>query len=114
MLDTLPGGSRSSTPNILQRQLLTPQLGQLDTGLLNDLEFEARKVATSIDNLTENLCGILHSVRRKTILTCFENNLQFYCSQISSITADNVDVYKNAVSKMSDAMDGNIKVHKSS
>lgn len=30
--------------------------------------------------------------------------------QISSITADNVDVYKNAVSKMSDAMDLNIKV----
>lgn len=31
--------------------------------------------------------------------------------QISSITADNVDVYKNAVSKMSDAMDANIKVN---
>lgn len=29
--------------------------------------------------------------------------------KISSITADNVDVYKNAVSKMSDAMDSNIK-----
>jgi methyl-accepting chemotaxis protein len=64
-------------------------VGQLDSGLLNDLECEAQKMATSIDNLTENLCGILHS--------------------ISSITADNVDVYKNAVSKMSDAMDSNIK-----
>ncbi|KAJ8964204.1 hypothetical protein NQ317_016350 [Molorchus minor] len=46
-------------------------------------------MATSVDNLIENLCGILHS--------------------ISSITADNVDVYKNAVTKMSDAMDLNIK-----
>jgi hypothetical protein len=86
----LPGGSRSCTPSTLYRQLLVPQVGQLDSGLLNDLECEAQKMATSIDNLTENLCGILHS--------------------ISSITADNVDVYKNAVSKMSDAMDSNIKV----
>ncbi|CAH1377672.1 hypothetical protein MTP99_019080 [Tenebrio molitor] len=85
----LPGGSRSCTPSTLYRQLLVPQVGQLDSGLLNDLECEAQKMATSIDNLTENLCGILHS--------------------ISSITADNVDVYKNAVSKMSDAMDSNIK-----
>lgn len=46
-------------------------------------------MATSIDSLTENLCGILHS--------------------ISSITADNVDIYKDAVCKMSEAMDGNIK-----
>ncbi|XP_018580250.1 BLOC-1-related complex subunit 6 isoform X2 [Anoplophora glabripennis] len=34
---------------------------------------------------------------------------QLLVPQISSITADNVDVYKNAVSKMSDAMDSNIK-----
>nr|XP_022915059.1 BLOC-1-related complex subunit 6 isoform X2 [Onthophagus taurus] len=65
------------------------QIGSLDVGLLNDLEIEAQHLATSVDNLTENLCGILHS--------------------ISSITADNVDVYKNAVSKMSDDMDANIK-----
>lgn len=30
--------------------------------------------------------------------------------QISSITADNVDVYKNAVTKLTDCMDANIKV----
>jgi len=85
----LPGNSKSGTPNTLYRQLLVPQVGVFDAGLLNDLESEAQRMATSIDNLTENLCGILHS--------------------ISSITADNVDIYKDAVSKMSDAMDGNIK-----
>ncbi|XP_031357195.1 BLOC-1-related complex subunit 6 isoform X2 [Photinus pyralis] len=85
----LPGNSKIATPNTLFRQLLVPQMGLFDTGLLNDLESEAQRMATSIDNLTENLCGILHS--------------------ISSITADNVDVYKDAVSKMSDTMDANIK-----
>lgn len=85
----LPGHSRSGTPNTLYRQILAPQFTQVDSILLNELECEAQRLATSIDNLTENLCGILHS--------------------ISSITADNVDVYKDAVSKMSDAMDSNIK-----
>ncbi|XP_056635344.1 BLOC-1-related complex subunit 6 [Diorhabda carinulata] len=84
-----PGSSRMCTPSSLYRQLLVPQVGHLDSALINDLEIEAQKMATSVDSLIENLCGILHS--------------------ISSITADNVDVYKNAVSKMSDAMDGNIK-----
>lgn len=87
---TLPGSSRASnTPSPLYRQLLVPQVGQVDSSVINDLECEAHKMATSIDNLIENLSGILHS--------------------ISSITVDNVDVYKNAVSKMSDAMDSNIK-----
>lgn len=65
-LDTppLPGGSRSGTPSTLHRQLLTPQVGQVDANLLNDLECEARKLATSVDNLTENLCNILHSVQK--------------------------------------------------
>lgn len=82
-------GSRSDTPSTLYRQLLDPQVGQIDMAFINDLECEAQRMATSVDSLIENLSGILHS--------------------ISSITADNVDVYKNAVSKMSDAMDGNIK-----
>ncbi|XP_030751311.1 uncharacterized protein LOC115878838 [Sitophilus oryzae] len=86
--DTL-SGSRSCTPSVLYRQLLDPQVGQIDLAFINDLECEAHRMATSVDNLIENLSGILHS--------------------ISSITADNVDVYKSAVSKMSDAMDGNIK-----
>ncbi|CAG9770369.1 unnamed protein product [Ceutorhynchus assimilis] len=84
-----PSSSRSGTPSTLYRQLLDPQLSQINTALINDLECEAQRMATSVDNLIENLSGILHS--------------------ISSITADNVDIYKNAVSKMSDAMDGNIK-----
>ncbi|XP_023017769.2 BLOC-1 related complex subunit 6 [Leptinotarsa decemlineata] len=85
----ISSNSRNCTPSPLYRQLLVPQVGQLDTALINDLECEAHRMATSIDNLIENLSGILHS--------------------ISSITADNVDVYKNAVAKMSDAMDSNIK-----
>ncbi|CAG9857561.1 unnamed protein product [Phyllotreta striolata] len=80
---------RACTPSPLYRQLLVPQVGQLDSALINDLEAEAHRMATSVDSLIENLCGILHSV--------------------SSITADNVDVYRNAVSKMSDTMDSNIK-----
>ncbi|KAL1502758.1 hypothetical protein ABEB36_007858 [Hypothenemus hampei] len=78
------GDSRSGTPVLRQTHL-----GHVDTAFINDLECEAHRMATSVDNLIENLSGILHS--------------------ISSITADNVDVYKNSVSKMSDAMDGNIK-----
>lgn len=81
-----PQSKKLDTPS---RSVVTPKVGQVDARLLSDLECEAHCLATSIDNLTENLCGILHS--------------------ISSITADNVDVYKNAVSKMSNAMDANIK-----
>ncbi|XP_060534400.1 BLOC-1-related complex subunit 6 [Cylas formicarius] len=84
-----PGNSRSGTPSSLYKQILTSQMSQLDTTLINDLEVEAQRMATSVDSLIENLSGILHS--------------------ISSITVDNVDVYKSAVLKMSDAMDSNIK-----
>lgn len=36
--------------------------------------------------------------------------IRFVCiAQISSITADNVDTYKNAVNKLTDCMDANIK-----
>ena len=56
-----PPGSRSPT-NCLYRQALTPQLPFLDHNVLNELEIEARKIATSVDSLTENLAAILHSV----------------------------------------------------
>lgn len=56
-------GSRSSTP-CLYRQALTPQLPPLDHNVLNELEMEARKVATSVDALTENLAAILQNVRQ--------------------------------------------------
>ncbi|CAH1163966.1 unnamed protein product [Phaedon cochleariae] len=86
---SVSSNSRTCTPNSLYRQLLVPQVGQLDSALINDLECEAHHMATSVDSLIENLSGILHS--------------------ISSITADNVDVYEKAVAKMSDSMDSNIK-----
>lgn len=54
-------GSRSSTP-CLYRQALTPQLPPVEHNILNELEMEARKVATSVDALTENLAAILQNV----------------------------------------------------
>lgn len=57
-------GSRSSTP-CLYRQALTPQLPPLDHNVLNELEMEARKVATSVDALTENLAAILQNVSHR-------------------------------------------------
>jgi BLOC-1 related complex subunit 6 len=41
-----------------------PQVTSVDPNILNDLEAEARKIATSVDTLTENLAGILHSVNK--------------------------------------------------
>ncbi|XP_063365238.1 BLOC-1-related complex subunit 6 [Cydia amplana] len=82
--------SRSSTPSgKLFRQILAPQIGQIDITVLNDLENEAQRIAQSVDNLIENLSSILHSN--------------------SSLTAENMEVYKDAVGKTCDAMDNNIK-----
>ncbi|XP_044762963.1 BLOC-1-related complex subunit 6 [Coccinella septempunctata] len=81
--------SKGSTPMSLHRRNVFPQMGLPNVGLLQDLEYEAQSMATSIDALTENLCEILQS--------------------ISSLTAQNVDIYKDAVTKMSEAMDSNIK-----
>lgn len=47
----------------LYRQVLTSQIPTMDLSILADLEVEVGKVATSVDSLTENLAGILHSVR---------------------------------------------------
>lgn len=69
--------------------MMPPHLQQIDPNVLNEIEREAQALAASVDNLTENLCSVLHS--------------------ISSITADNVEIYKNAVTKLTDCMDGNIK-----
>ncbi|XP_063233181.1 BLOC-1-related complex subunit 6 [Bacillus rossius redtenbacheri] len=81
-------GSRTSTP-CLYRQALTPQLPPIDPGVLNDLEAEVKKVATSVDTLTENLAGILRSV--------------------SALTVDCLEIYRDAVCKTCDAVDSNIK-----
>ncbi|XP_076676778.1 BLOC-1 related complex subunit 6 isoform X3 [Andrena cerasifolii] len=81
-------GSRSSTP-CLYRQALTPQLHLLDHNVLNELEMEARKVATSVDALTENLAAILHSA--------------------SALTVGCLETYRDAVCKTCDTVDHNIK-----
>lgn len=62
---------------------------KINENILNDLEIETQYLATSVDNLFENLCNLLHS--------------------ISSITADTVEVYRNSVNKLTDSMDANIK-----
>lgn len=96
-------GSRQSTPSaatgglggssayglIPKPFMIPPHLHQIDPNVLNEIEREAQALAASVDNLTENLCSVLHS--------------------ISSITADNVEIYKNAVTKLTDCMDANIK-----
>lgn len=71
------------------RQLSTSLPPKMDTQCLADIEIEAQYLAANVDNLTENLTNLLHS--------------------ISAITADNVEVYKQSVTKLTDTIDGNIK-----
>jgi BLOC-1 related complex subunit 6 len=75
--------------NSLPRQFSSSLPPQLDSNVLSDLEIEAQYLAANIDNLTENLANLLNS--------------------IGSITADNVSVYQNSVSKLTDTIDSNIK-----
>lgn len=80
--------SRDSTP-CLYRQALEPHLPPLDSTVLNNLEAEARRVATAVDALTENLAGYLHSV--------------------SALTVDCLEAHRDAVCSTCDAVDSNIK-----
>ncbi|XP_070495713.1 BLOC-1-related complex subunit 6 isoform X2 [Chironomus tepperi] len=73
----------------LPKQLSSSLPPQLDSNVLSDLEIEAQYLAANVDNLTENLSNLLHS--------------------ISAITSDNVEVYKTSVNKLTDIIDGNIK-----
>ncbi|KAK7575735.1 hypothetical protein V9T40_012021 [Parthenolecanium corni] len=57
---------------------------------INQLEIEANKVAASVDDLTENLTGILRS--------------------ISALTLDCVETYRNGICKTCDAIDSDIKL----
>lgn len=57
---------------------------------LNQLEVEANKVAASVDDLTENLTGILRS--------------------ISALTLDCLETYRNCICKTCDNIDSNIKL----
>ncbi|XP_055922468.1 BLOC-1-related complex subunit 6 [Eupeodes corollae] len=85
--------SKNSTPStstgFIQKHFLQSQLAQIDSNVLSDIEIDAQYLAASVDNLTENLYNLLHSV--------------------SSITADNVEIHKNSVNKLTDSMDSNIK-----
>lgn len=51
----------SATAVVLQRPFLT-SMPQVDANVLNDIEIEAQYLAANIDNITENLCNLLHSV----------------------------------------------------
>lgn len=81
-------GSRSSTPS-LYRQALQPSVHIVDPNILTDLEIHAKKVATCVDRMLENLSGTLQS--------------------ISSLTVDCMESYENSVCKTCDAVDVNIK-----
>jgi methyl-accepting chemotaxis protein len=83
-----PTSQQNSFSN-LPKQLSTSLPPQMDTQCLADIEIEAQYLAANVDNLTENLTNLLHS--------------------ISAITADNVEVYKQSVTKLTDTIDANIK-----
>ncbi|XP_050085934.1 BLOC-1-related complex subunit 6 [Anopheles aquasalis] len=84
-----PSGSSAGQRGLPAPTSQHPHGSSIDPNVLNEIEREAQALAASVDNLTENLCSVLHS--------------------ISSITADNVEIYKNAVTKLTDCMDANIK-----
>lgn len=63
-LNTTSAGQLSSdaaVSTVLQRRFLT-SMPQIDANVLNDIEIEAQYLAANIDNITENLCNLLHSV----------------------------------------------------
>lgn len=62
----------------------------LNLELLNEMEAEANRIAASVDDLTENLTGILRS--------------------ISALTLDCLETYRNCICKTCDAIDYNIKL----
>lgn len=58
-----PKNNSQPVNDFLPRQFLVPShLTQIDSNVLNDIEIEAQYLAASVDNLTENLCNLLHSV----------------------------------------------------
>lgn len=81
-------GSRSSTPS-LYRQALQPNIHLVDPNILTDLEGNAKKVATCVDRMLENLSGTLQS--------------------ISSLTVGCMESYESSVCKTCDSVDVNIK-----
>ena len=61
--------SLENSSNLMYKQTTTIQAPSLDQNILNELENEARKIATSVDCITENLAAILHSVCQHFITT---------------------------------------------
>ena len=61
----------------------------LDPHCILELERSAKHLATSVDEMSENLSGLLHG--------------------ISSLTVDTMETYRDGVCKTCDAVDGNIK-----
>lgn len=57
--------------SLINRQFLS-SIPQIDPNVLNDIEIEAQYLASNIDNLTENLCNLVHSVgnTRYTLTEC--------------------------------------------
>lgn len=53
--------SSEASSAVLQRQFLS-SMPQIDPNVLSDIEIEAQYLAANIDNITENLCNLLHSV----------------------------------------------------
>lgn len=50
----------------VEQALLASDINPKDSlSILNDIEIQSQYLATSLDHLTENLCNLLHSVRRK-------------------------------------------------
>lgn len=76
--------------NLMNEKLQIHQSSSFDLKLLSKLELEANRIATSVDGLTENLTGLLHS--------------------ISALTVDCLGTYGKAVGKTCDAVDYNIKL----
>lgn len=85
----LQGGSSGGNGLLTRRFLQSRNVPEVDGSVLSDIELEAQYLASSVDNLLENLGNLLHS--------------------ISSITADNVEVHRSAVNKLTDTLDANIK-----
>uniref|UniRef100_A0A1B6CK02 BLOC-1-related complex subunit 6 C-terminal helix domain-containing protein n=1 Tax=Clastoptera arizonana TaxID=38151 RepID=A0A1B6CK02_9HEMI len=77
-------------PSSMSKKSLINQFPTIQSTILNDLEIEVSQIATSVDSLTENLAGILHSV--------------------SALTVDCLEIYRDVVCKTCDAVDLNIKL----
>ena len=81
--------SESATRPDLTSSLSSPRDMVVDPMVLNDIEKEARLLATDVDNLVENLSCVLQSV--------------------SGLTVETVQVYRDGVCKTCDLVDSNIR-----